>query len=820
MPSPRSRILSLIAPLALLVGCGPDNKFSTFNAEPEVEILTPADGSTVLAGTTLALLGSASDADDAHADLTARWFVNDAEACDSAAPASDGTTTCAITVPDTDALSIRLQATDLRGAAGVDHVDLVVTPNEAPTATIVSPTTEGLYYSDTLILYSGVVADADEDEDALTVWWEDGATRLDDVEAQPTSSGVVLGYSTLAEGPHAIELHALDGAGNEGVATVLIEVGPPNSAPSCGITEPADSTVGREGQAVTFRGTVADADLASDLLVATWTSDKDGPLGSSAPTSGGTVTFPFSGLTLNSHVISLHVVDEVGATCTAEVLYTVGSPPTIALDLPLSDEAVNEGESLTFSALVSDGEDAPAALTVMWESDVDGVFHEAPPDSGGVAQFLDDALSRGDHALTVTVTDSDGLTSTALGTFTVNGLPSAPGVSLSPASPSTDDDVRVSVDSPSVDPEGDALTLAYVWLLDGLASTASTSATVPASATTRGDVWTVEVTATDGLGTSPAGLASVTIRNTAPTAPGVEITPADAEDSDDLTCAVTTASTDADGDVLTYSFRWDVDGVEYTSATDSATTSSVSGADVAGGQLWTCEVEAGDGTDVGTGTADVLVVESACDSALSFDGVDDAASFSNVSGLGSGFTFEAWMRGTPTSSHGPLLSTNCGGLFWTASGLWAEIYPDCSGTITRYTNYESELAVAWPTDWFHLSVVVTTATVTVYVNGTSVGSDTLFVDGGVSGTYGSGIGARFERGSPSSFWTQVDFADVLLNAGSSRSGAFTPSYPLVATGDTHLHYDFTEGAGSTLNDAVGTRDGTILGATWVEACLP
>ena len=71
---------------------------------------------------------------------------------------------------------------------------------------------------------------------------------------------------------------------------------------------------------------------------------------------------------------------------------------------------------------------------------------------------------------------------------------------------------------------------------------------------------------------------TVTVSNTAPTAPVVAITPVDAESGDDLTCSVTTASTDADGDALTYAFAWDVDGVDFTSATDAATSSSRMGA--------------------------------------------------------------------------------------------------------------------------------------------------------------------------------------------------------------------------------------------------
>ena len=62
------------------------------------------------------------------------------------------------------------------------------------------------------------------------------------------------------------------------------------------------------------------------------------------------------------------------------------------------------------------------------------------------------------------------------------------------------------------------------------------AATLAASATTRGDVWSVAVTATDGLGTSAAGTAAVTIANTAPTLSSLTLSPDPATEDDVLVC--------------------------------------------------------------------------------------------------------------------------------------------------------------------------------------------------------------------------------------------------------------------------------------------
>jgi formylglycine-generating enzyme required for sulfatase activity len=261
---------------------------------------------------------------------------------------------------------------------------------------------------------------------------------------------------------------------------------------------------------------------------------------------------------------------------------------------------VNEGEPLTFAALVSDPEDLAGDLELRWESDLDGLLYEGPPDSSGLSQFLDSALSVGDHNLVVTVTDTAGLYATALGTFTVNGAPSAPTVSLSPTGPDTDDDLVVSIDTPSTDPDGDALSYSFAWLVGGVASSASTGATLPASATTTGETWTVEVSATDGMATSPLGTASVIILNADPAVSSVSVSPSTAAVGETLTCAATAADPDGGSPSLSYTWSSGATGATYT----------VTSADDPG-DLVTCTVTATDSSGgTATGSASATVINS------------------------------------------------------------------------------------------------------------------------------------------------------------------------------------------------------------------
>ena len=50
------------------------------------------------------------------------------------------------------------------------------------------------------------------------------------------------------------------------------------------------------------------------------------------------------------------VTDEVGATCTDDILYSVGTAPEISIEAPVSGDVVDEGDVVTFQATVADGE--------------------------------------------------------------------------------------------------------------------------------------------------------------------------------------------------------------------------------------------------------------------------------------------------------------------------------------------------------------------------------------------------------------------------------------------------------------------------------
>lgn len=161
-------------------------------------------------------------------------------------------------------------------------------------------------------------------------------------------------------------------------------------------------------------------------------------------------------------------------------------------------------------------------------------------------------------------------------------------VAIEPADPRTGDDLEAVFE---VDPDdAGSVTLTYAWSVDDAAAEAHTSSTVPASATARGERWSVVVTATSERGASVSFEADTVVQNTPPVVDTVSITPTTFDASSTLT-AVATGS-DADGDSLTWTYHWYVG----TKPVQSGPTDTLSDGFV-GGDTVRVEAVASDGTD-------------------------------------------------------------------------------------------------------------------------------------------------------------------------------------------------------------------------------
>ncbi len=174
---------------------------------------------------------------------------------------------------------------------------------------------------------------------------------------------------------------------------------------------------------------------------------------------------------------------------------------------------------------------------------------------------------------------------------TENAAPSGAAIAIEPAAPTDEDDLACVIVTASTDPNGDAVSYRYAWSIDGADAGVATE-TVSAALTSGGKTWTCTVTPTDGTldGVPATASATIAVGNQAPSAPTVSITPAEPTDDDVLTCVIETESVDPDGDAVTYSYAWSVDGVDA-----GLSSASVNGTLTTEGQTWTCSVTASDG---------------------------------------------------------------------------------------------------------------------------------------------------------------------------------------------------------------------------------
>lgn len=258
---------------------------------------------------------------------------------------------------------------------------------------------------------------------------------------------------------------------------------------------------------------------------------------------------------------------DTGASVTSEAVVISNSLPTISSvsTSPASVTAAT-GISATYSGW-SDADGDGAAVTYTWN--VNGVA--AGSSSSLAASWLD----RGDTVYaSVTPYDSYG-SGAAVNSAVVtveNAPPTISNVNLSPSPAYTNTDLSATT-SGFYDADGDAASYSYAWTINGAAD-ATTSSALSSSLFKRGDRVLATVTPSDGYTSgSPVSSSTVTISNSPP----------DAVASDDggtfEECDVVTldgsASSDQDGDSLTYT--WSVNSVPSASRRGTSSLTSTSG---------------------------------------------------------------------------------------------------------------------------------------------------------------------------------------------------------------------------------------------------
>lgn len=305
--------------------------------------------------------------------------------------------------PLTAVASLELNATELVLTAG---------GNVAPEATIVAPEDGfSLRFGDTLALRAVVT---DEEDGELT---GDAVTWASDL-AGPLGTGTVVFITndgSLAVGSHQITVEGTDSGSMTGAASIFltIEAAPVDEIPVVVITSPAiDGQTFTHGSTLQLRATATDAE--DGVLVPSWSSDLEGPLG-----TGDLDLVVGVDIVAGSHVFTASAVDSIEQVGTATRTATMGPAPSGAsVDFELT---VRWGRQVKFHDLSVDDPTNPiTAVNVYWgHAWRDGTeaydrLHLLLPNYPGQAERYQDHVypEDGEYTVRLVRTYADGTTGT------------------------------------------------------------------------------------------------------------------------------------------------------------------------------------------------------------------------------------------------------------------------------------------------------------------------------------------------------------------------------------------------------------------------
>jgi len=233
-----------------------------------------------------------------------------------------------------------------------------------------------------------------------------------------------------------------------------------------------------------------------------------------------------------------------------------GPSPAKYRDLALSPEEPRTGDPLVarwrYTSLdAAPGEPEPTAH-VEWLRDGKPV-----PELKGRREVPPRTARKGER-WAFALTTAAG-TSRSLEVKVQNTPPGRPEVALDPPQPARPAPVKLVVQRPSTDDDGDPIRYQVEWLLDGL-PTGVTGTVFPAEKLRKGVLLTARVTAGDGEAEAEPVTADAFVRNTAPGPLMVALAPPAPRRADPIQARIARPATDLDGDPLTTHFRWKVDG--------------------------------------------------------------------------------------------------------------------------------------------------------------------------------------------------------------------------------------------------------------------
>jgi YD repeat-containing protein len=279
------------------------------NDPPQLGITSPANNSTFVVGSTVALTGSAPDFEDGDVSQDIAWSSS-----------LDGLLGIGQTL-NLNSLQIGLHeitatVTDSDGAMSTATLNLTISPpfNEPPTVGITAPAGNVTINLGDLLNLAGTANDIEDGDISNLISWSSSRDGALAIGANATVS--------LSAGAHVITATITDSGTKTATATrnVMVAV-PGNDPPVITLAAPLNGAAFQAGQTVALTATATDPQDGSLTALIGWTSSINGALG-----TGGSLNV--STLSGGVHTITATVSDGVGeersATATITVVPTAG----------------------------------------------------------------------------------------------------------------------------------------------------------------------------------------------------------------------------------------------------------------------------------------------------------------------------------------------------------------------------------------------------------------------------------------------------------------------------------------------------------------
>ena len=280
----------------------------------------------------------------------------------------------------------------------------------------------------------------------------------------------------------------------------------------------------------------------------------------------------------------------------ADIEGTENALPTVAT-VDITPEPAFAGDTLSCVYFgFRDGDDDPDRCTVEWTINGNSAAIGRPT--------LDAGYFAGDE-VTCTVIPGDGIEDGEPVSHTVtiqNTPPTLAGVTLTPLDPTTDEPITAIVVGAS-DVDEEVVSVVLEWSVDGEVVATGDDPVLDPSLFARDQAVSVTATPLDESGLAGPSVVSesVVVVNTPPDGLRLDVSPAAPRPGEaDMRCVISTLAEDIDGDEVSYTFAWTLDGAPYDGVTSTEHEGdTVPRSATAANQRWSCAVTPSDGTDDG-----------------------------------------------------------------------------------------------------------------------------------------------------------------------------------------------------------------------------